>query len=93
MSTAEVEQDYPKPRPPKSADVLLSDVLLWRARAFQNRAEARAYAAERDLAQQKAHENHRMVMGMKDAHRERLAEVQTLRRENAELRAQLEADQ
>lgn len=46
MSTAEVQQDHPKPRPPKSADVLLSDVLLWRARAFQNRAEMRAAIAE-----------------------------------------------
>lgn len=84
------QQGRPKPRPTKHPDALQSDALLWRARAFQNRAEARAYAAERDLARQEAKEHHRQVMGMKTAHRQRLAEVEELRAEVADLRARLE---
>lgn len=52
MSTAnDVEQDYPKPTPTRHPD---ADALLWRARAFQNRAEARAAEAERDLWRDRA---------------------------------------
>lgn len=51
MSTAnDVEQ--PTPKPPKSPE--LAEILLWKARARQNKAEARAAEAERDLWRQQA---------------------------------------
>lgn len=51
MSTAN-DVDQPTPRPPKSPE--LAEILMWRARALQNRAETRAAEAERDLWRDRA---------------------------------------
>ena len=72
------EKPHPKPKPirRKTPDELLSELLMWRARAKQNLAELRAAEAEHAAALSKANLNAKHLRLKLEATQKQLEELQ-----------------